>query len=71
MNKDRYRKRKLGERPCGNAEKRSPKCYYQKYKEKGMKLYPCAHNIPSYFMVIDLEMVLEYERRIKSINPSS
>jgi len=26
-NKDKYRKRKLGERPFGNAEKRSLKCH--------------------------------------------
>jgi hypothetical protein len=37
MNKDGYRKRKLGEKPFENAEKRSLKCYYQKDKEKGMK----------------------------------
>lgn len=48
-NKDKYRKRKLGERPFGNAEKRSLKCYYRKDKEKGMKLYFCAHNILAYF----------------------
>ncbi|MBC8521168.1 MAG: hypothetical protein H8D26_04150 [Methanomicrobia archaeon] len=41
--------RKLGEMPFGNAEKRSPKCYYRKDKEKGMKLYFCAHNILAYF----------------------
>jgi hypothetical protein len=49
MNKDRYGRRKLGERPFGNAEKRSLKCYYRKDKEKGMKLYFCAHNIFAYF----------------------
>lgn len=49
MNKDRYRRRKLGERPFGNAEKRSLKCYYRKDKEKGMKLYFCAHNNLAYF----------------------
>ena len=70
-NKDGYRKRKLRERLFENAEKRSLKCYYQKDKEKGMKLYSCAHNIPTDSMVIHLEMVLENERRIKSINPSS
>ena len=48
-NKDRYGRRKLGERPFGNAEKRSLKCYYRKDKEKGMKLYFCAHNILAYF----------------------
>ncbi len=49
MNKDKYGRRKLGERPFGNAEKRSLKCYYRKNKEKGMKLYFCAHNILAYF----------------------
>ncbi len=49
MNKDRYGRRKLGERPFGNAEKRSLTCYYRKDKEKGMKLYFCAHNILAYF----------------------
>jgi hypothetical protein len=29
-NKDKYGRRKLGERPFGNAEKRSLKCYYRK-----------------------------------------
>lgn len=48
-NKDKYGRRKLGERPFGNAEKRSLKCYYRKDKEKGMKLYFCAHNIFAYF----------------------
>jgi hypothetical protein len=48
-NKERYGRRKLGERPFGNAEKRSLKCYYRKDKEKGMKLYFCAHNILAYF----------------------
>jgi len=48
-NKDKYGRRKLGERPFGNAEKRSLKCYYRKDKEKGMKLYFCAHNILAYF----------------------
>ena len=48
-NKDKYMKRKLGERPFGNAEKRSLKCYYRKAKEKGMKLYFCTHNILAYF----------------------
>ena len=48
-NKDRYRRRRLGERPFGNAEKRSLKCYYRKNKEKGMKLYFCAHDILVYF----------------------
>ena len=48
-NKDRYRRRRLGERPFGNAEKRSLKCYYRKNKEKGMKLYFCAHDILAYF----------------------
>jgi len=51
MNKDRYGRRKLGERPFGNAEKRSLKCYYRKDKEKGMKLYICAHNISLFWMV--------------------
>ena len=49
QNKERYGRRKLGERPFGNAEKRSLKCYYRKDKEKGMKLYFCAHNILAYF----------------------
>jgi hypothetical protein len=49
MNKSRYGRRKLGERPFGNAEIRSLKCYYRKDKEKGMKLYFCAHNILAYF----------------------
>lgn len=49
MNKDRYGRRKLGERPFGNAEKRSLTCYYRKDKEKGMKLYFCAHDILAYF----------------------
>jgi hypothetical protein len=49
MNKERYGRRKLGERPFGNAEKRSLTCYYRKDKEKGMKLYFCAHNILAYF----------------------
>jgi len=48
-NKEIYGRRKLGERPFGNAEKRSLKCYYRKDKEKGMKLYFCAHNILAYF----------------------
>jgi hypothetical protein len=30
--KDRYGRRKLGERHFGNAEKRSLKCYYRKDK---------------------------------------
>ena len=51
MNKDGYRKRKLGERPF-EAEKRSLKCYYQKEEENSMKFYFCAHNILAYFMVI-------------------
>jgi len=49
LNRDRYGRRKLGERPFGNAEKRSLKCSYRKDKEKGMKLYFCAHNILAYF----------------------
>jgi hypothetical protein len=48
-NKDKYGRRKLGERPFGNVETRSLKCYYRKDKEKGMKLYFCAHNILAYF----------------------
>jgi len=48
-NKGRYGRRKLGERPFGNAEKRFLKCYYRKDKEKGMKLYFCTHNILAYF----------------------
>jgi hypothetical protein len=48
-NKDKYGRRKLGERPFGNVEKRSLKCYYRKDKEKGMKLYFCAHNSLAYF----------------------
>jgi hypothetical protein len=49
MNKDRYGRRKLGERPFGNAEKRSLKCYNRKDKGKGMKPYFCTHNILAYF----------------------
>lgn len=49
MNKKYYGRRKQGERPFENAEKRPPKCSYRKDKEKDMKLYFYAHNILAYF----------------------
>ncbi len=51
FDKEKYRKRKLGERPFGNIEVRRSKCYYKKQenKLKGATLIACDHNIIAYF----------------------
>jgi len=51
FDKEKYRLRKLGERPFGNIEVRRYKCYYRKpeNKLKGVMLIACEHNIRAYF----------------------
>ena len=57
--------RKLGERPFGNAEKRSLKCYYRKDKGKGMKLYFCAHKRTISLHISVTEVVCSVRQHLK------
>lgn len=51
FDKQKYRKRKLGERFFGNLESRRHRCYYRKpeNRHKGILLLGCEHNIIGYF----------------------
>jgi len=51
FDKQKYSKRKLGERFFGNLESRRHRCYYKKpeNRHKGMLLLGCEHNIIGYF----------------------
>jgi len=51
FDKQKYRKRKLGERFFGNLETRRHRCYYRKpeNRHKGILLLGCEHNIIGYF----------------------
>jgi len=51
FDKQKYSKRKLGERFFGNLESRRHRCYYRKpeNRHKGILLLGCEHNIIGYF----------------------
>ena len=51
FDKQKYRKRKLGERFFGNLESRRHRCYYRKpeNRHKGILLLGCEHNIIGFF----------------------